>query len=716
MAKKKRVSASSKAKRAPASISPGTTRVIRWMLFGVSFLFLFLATLNIGGGLEGRVHSLLAEVLGGATFVLSILLLWLLLRRFYPDHLTPNIFTTVGALLFTLTLTGVIHSFGAGDLHQLAIDGGGGGMLGYFIYGGIGGAFGPIFGRLVLFVLMVISLILVFEPILAPLLQRAAYPEEGQEEAADEIAPLEEGKVQVMGEIQPSNLLPSFKLPRPTRIEMPVGPRKPLPVMIRTANWNYPPLDLLAKMDSKPQAGNIQRRAEIIRKTLSDFGIDVTMGAAFVGPTVTQYTLKPSEGVRLNQITARRDDLALALAAQSLRVEAPIPGKGLVGVELPNEKKAGVGLRELLESDTFKHVNSKLTLALGRDAAGAPAVADLARMPHALIAGSTGSGKSVAINSIILTLLMNNSPEELRMILVDPKRVELTSYNGLPHLLTPVITEAKDTISALGWAVGEMERRYKLFANLGKRNIDQYNQEPDAGEGKMPFIVIIIDELADLMIVAAKEVENSIVRLAQMARAVGIHLIVATQRPSVDVITGLIKANIPTRVAFAVASQIDSRTILDVSGAEKLLGQGDMLYVSTEVPQPRRVQGVFVPEKEITNIIAQIRIQSPEDQYDPSVLDHRVESRLGSSRDSGEIDDELFQEAIQTVRQYGKASTTLLQTRLSVGYARAARLITNLEDQGIIGPAKGSKPREVYGTTQENEEGRGGIAAYPERE
>ena len=715
MAKKKRSASSSKAHRAPASISPATTRLIRWMLFGVSFLFLFLATLNIGGGLETTVHTLFAQLLGGATFLLSILLLWLLLRRFYTEQLTPSLFTTVGALLFTLTLTGIIHSFGTGDLHQLAIQGGGGGMLGYFIYQGIGSTFGAAFGRLILFVLMLISLILLFEPLLAPLLQKP-----GEEDApSNDLVPLEGGQVKVMGEIQANPPAAKFTMPRITRTEMPEmlgGSKKPLPVLIRTANWMYPPLDLLTKMDAKPQAGNIQRRAEIIKKTLADFGIDVTMGAAFVGPTVTQYTLKPSEGVRLNQITARRDDLALALAAQSLRVEAPIPGKGLVGVELPNEKKAGVGLRELLESDVFKHVGSKLTLALGRDAAGAPAVADLARMPHALIAGSTGSGKSVAINSIILTLLMNNSPEELRMILVDPKRVELTNYNGLPHLLTPVITEAKDTISALGWAVREMERRYKVFASLGKRNIDQYNQEPDLGEGKMPFIVIVIDELADLMIVAAKEVENSIVRLAQMARAVGIHLIVATQRPSVDVITGLIKANIPTRVAFAVASQIDSRTILDVAGAEKLLGQGDMLYVSTEVPQPRRVQGVFVPEREITNIIAQIRLQSPEDQYDPSVLERRVESRLGSSRESGEVDDELFDEAIQVVRQYGKASTTLLQTRLSVGYARAARLITNLEDQGIIGPARGSKPREVFGSIEEDAENEAGIAAYPERE
>jgi S-DNA-T family DNA segregation ATPase FtsK/SpoIIIE len=434
-----------------------------------------------------------------------------------------------------------------------------------------------------------------------------------------------------------------------------------------------------------------------------------------VGPTVTQYTLKPADGVKLNQITARQDDLALGLAAQELRVEAPIPGKGLVGIEIPNEKKAMVGLRDILESKEFKQSGSKLALALGRDVAGAPAVVDLARMPHALVAGATGSGKSVCINSIILSLLINNSPDELRMILVDPKRVELTGYNGLPHLLTPVITESKDTIPALHWAVKEMERRYKLFQMTGKRNIEQYNQEPDMAEGKLPFIVLIIDELADLMMVAAREVESSIVRLAQMARAVGIHLIVATQRPSVDVITGLIKANIPTRIAFAVASQIDSRTIIDQSGAEKLLGYGDMMYISTDVGKPKRIQGVYASEKEINAVIAHIKIQEEGDRYDPSVLETRVESRLGGSRENGEIDDDLFNEAYEVVRQAGKASSTLLQTRLSVGYARAARLIQALEDKGLIGPAKGAKPREVYGSDAVADDEMG-IEAYPEGE
>jgi S-DNA-T family DNA segregation ATPase FtsK/SpoIIIE len=473
-------------------------------------------------------------------------------------------------------------------------------------------------------------------------------------------------------------------------------------------------------------AGNIQKRMELIQKTLGDFGIDVSMTDVRVGPTVSQYQLKPAEGVKLNAITARQDDLALALAAQSLRVEAPIPGKGLVGIEIPNEKKAMVGLREIIKSPQFTALNSKLAIALGRDAAGEPAVADLARMPHALIAGATGSGKSVAINTIILSLLMNNSPDELRMILVDPKRVELTGYNGLPHLLTPVITEPKDTVTALKRMVEEMERRYKLLASVGKRNIEQYNAEPNLAEGKLPFIVVIIDELADLMMASAREVESKIVRLAQMARAVGIHLIVATQRPSVDVITGLIKANIPTRIAFAVTSQVDSRTIIDSPGAEKLLGYGDMLYLSTEVLKPKRIQGAYASEKEVENVIGHIRIQEPNDRYDPSFLEEPVESRFGGA--GGGLDPEeenLVREAYDLFLKHNKASTSMLQTYLRLGYNKAKRIVAAMEERGMIGPERGGKQREVYHVDAGSdgdasapvvEPSEQGIAPYPENE
>jgi S-DNA-T family DNA segregation ATPase FtsK/SpoIIIE len=380
----------------------------------------------------------------------------------------------------------------------------------------------------------------------------------------------------------------------------------------------------------------------------------------------------------------------------------------------------------ILKSQQFVALNSKLAIALGRDAAGEPAVADLARMPHVLIAGATGSGKSVAINTLILSLLINNSPDELRMILVDPKRVELTGFNGLPHLLTPVITEPRDTVIALKRMVEEMERRYKLLASVGKRNIEQYNAEPNLAEGKMPFIVIVIDELADLMMASAREVEAKIVRLAQMSRAVGIHLVVATQRPSVDVITGLIKANIPTRIAFAVTSQVDSRTILDSPGAEKLLGYGDMLYVSTDVLKPKRVQGAYASEKEITNVIGHIRIQEPGDRYDPTFLEEPVESRFGGAGGGLEPEEErLVEEAYELFLKHNKASTSMLQTYLRLGYNKAKRLVAAMEERGMIGPERGGKQREVYRVDSGSEGGASapvvevseqGIAPYPENE
>jgi S-DNA-T family DNA segregation ATPase FtsK/SpoIIIE len=706
---KKRISSSSSTSRRKGA-SAGSTRTIRALLLTVAYAFLLLCVFNAAGSLGALIHSWMRDLLGNAAFLFGILLIWLALLRFFPERFAPRLFVILGSIIFTMALTGVLHSFQHGDLRADAAAGLGGGYLGFAVYAGIGGLFGASFGRLILFVFLIIGVVLMLDQLVLPLL---AGDDENEESRIHET----ENAVPVTGEIQPTANPIVRRFGRPKAPVMTLEPKKTvLPVVLRSANWNYPPLELLAKVEMRPQAGNIQKRMEIIKKTLADFGVDVTMSDAYVGPTVTQFTMKPSEGVKLNQITAREADLALALAAQSLRVEAPIPGKGAVGVEIPNEKKALVGLRELLDSNMFKAVGSKLALALGRDSAGDVTAVDLARMPHALIAGSTGSGKSVCINSIILTLLIDNSPDELRLILVDPKRVELSGYNGVPHLLTPVITEPKDAVAALAWCVREMERRYKLLQSTGKRNIDQYNQDPDLGEGRLPYIVIIVDELADLMLVAQKEIETSIVRIAQMARAVGIHLIVATQRPSTDVITGLIKANIPTRIAFAVASQIDSRTILDGAGAEKLLGYGDMLYMSTDVPRPRRIQGVWVPEKEITSVVAHIKQQEEGDRYDPNVLETRVESRLGGSRENGEVDDELFQEAVQCVRQYGKASTTLLQTRLSVGYARAARLITNLEDQGIIGPSRGSKPREVYGIAGSDDDEEVGIAAFPERE
>jgi len=458
--------------------------------------------------------------------------------------------------------------------------------------------------------------------------------------------------------------------------------------------WNFPPIDLLDESSSKAMSGNIAKNVEVIQKTLKDFGIDVAMGDVNIGPTVTQYTLKPAEGVKLNAITARANDLSLALAVHPIRIEAPIPGKSAVGVELPNKVPALVTLREVLESDEVKAAKSNLALAVGRDVAGTAFAADLKKMPHLLIAGATGSGKSVAINAMILSLLYQNSPSDLRLILVDPKRVEFTHYNGIPHLLCPVVHDVDKTVSALRWTVAEMDRRFRVLQETARRNIEAYNANPP--DGHMPYIVVVIDELADLMAQAGNEVEGAIVRLAQMARAVGIHLVVATQRPSVDVITGLIKANITNRMAFAVASQVDSRTILDLTGAERLLGNGDMLYLGNDLGKPKRVQGVIVTDKEVDKITEFLKSQSAP-QYDESILTYHAGAGSHGIGSGGEIgaEDELYEDAKEIVVMAGKASASLLQRRLRVGYARAARLLDMLEEEGIIGPAEGAKPRDV---------------------
>lgn len=460
----------------------------------------------------------------------------------------------------------------------------------------------------------------------------------------------------------------------------------------KDTNWEFPPLDLLENSTTKATSGNITKNVEVIQKTLKDFNIEVSMGDVNVGPTVTQYTLKPKEGIKLNQITARSNDLSLALAAHPLRIEAPIPGKSAVGVEVPNKIPAIVTLREMLETKEFKSCSDKsnLSIALGRDVAGNPIVIDLKRMPHLLVAGSTGSGKSIGLHSMALGFVYQNSPADLRLLIIDPKRVEFTNYNGVPHLLAPVVTEVDKAINVLRWALTEMDRRFRLFAETSRRDITSYNQNPP--DGKLPYIVIIIDELADLMAQASNEIEAAIVRLSQMARATGIHLIVATQRPSVDVITGLIKANITSRIAFAVASQIDSRTIIDQGGSEKLLGKGDMLYVGAEFGKPRRVQGPMVQEKE-TKAVTDFLKRKGQAIYDDSVINYQPARRgMGSI---GDVDDDLFEEAKAIVVQAGKASASLLQRRLRVGYARAARLLDILEEQGLIGPSDGAKPRDV---------------------
>lgn len=498
-----------------------------------------------------------------------------------------------------------------------------------------------------------------------------------------------------------------------------------------TKDYTFPPIDLLELESGSPVSGDIKANALIIQKTLEHFGIPVEMAEVNVGPSVTQFTLKPATGVKLSKLTVLQNDLALALAAHPVRIEAPIPGRSLVGIEIPNKRSMLVRLKSMFESFSPQSANHSLNIALGKNVAGQAVWTSLARMPHLLVAGATGSGKSVAINSILIAFLYQHAPEMLRFILIDPKRVELTPYNGAPHLLTPVITDPKKATAAFKWAVSEMERRYELLSEERVRDIEGYNARSKIQRDRefMPYIVIVIDELADLMAAHGREIEGSIVRLAQMARAVGIHLIVATQRPSVEVITGLIKANITSRIAFQVASQVDSRTILDMAGAEKLLGNGDMLFLSAESSKPRRIQGTYVAEKEVKRVVGFLRQHAkkiegeetaPAAGEEVAELEESFRSQPSATIDlehfsgSAQPEDELYNQAHELVIRVQKASSSMLQRHLRVGYARAARLLDILEERGIVGPQDGAKPREVLVAAPSNPERTAGGPPTPE--
>ena len=475
-------------------------------------------------------------------------------------------------------------------------------------------------------------------------------------------------------------------------------------MVVEDENYEYPPIELLSKPDKKKLKGGAKALTDTatkLQKTLYSFGVSAKVENVSVGPAITRYELKPAEGVRVSKIANLADDIALNLAAKTIRIEAPIPGKQAVGIEVPNKEKEAVHLREVLESEEFQNNKSKLTVALGKDVAGNIQLADIAKMPHVLIAGSTGSGKSVCINTIISSIIYNAKPSEVKMVMVDPKVVELSVYNGIPHLLIPVVTDPKKAAGALAWAVQEMDNRYNLFAAKGVRDIKGYNKsiEKEEGQGTLPQIVIIVDELADLMMVAAKDVEEAICRLAQKARAAGMHLVIATQRPSVDVITGLIKANVPSRIAFAVSSQVDSRTILDSVGAEKLLGKGDMLFFPTGFPKPVRVQGAFVSDEEVEKIVGFVK-KNGTANYSEDILEtiensNKTEKELAQEQAEDDETDPFLMDAIEAVIEQGTASTSFIQRRFKVGYARAGRIIDQMEERGIISGYQGSKPREV---------------------
>lgn len=710
-----------------ASVSRGIWVVLLVLAAILMTLSFFGKAGAVGIMLDQYILAFLFGAMRYAAPIILLALAWFTVKDveygYRPTH-------GIGALLFFLTASSFFHfHFATADMWTEALAGHGGGVFGMMAWP-LKMYLGSLAGLIVLAGLGLVSLFLLFNTAILhvlkiplklvdgvasigkgiadstkvtlaqidkkPIAVHGEYDaddesEEEEEESDDETPAPRSGfamkKVRALTDDEDSD-------DAEEKDEAPAGPWAQKPII-----KDLPPLTLLSEKRGKPTSGDIQANAQTIQNMLKEFGVEVDMGEIRVGPTVTQYSLKPQKGIKLSRITGLSNDLALALAAHPIRIEAPIPGKALVGIEVPNQKTALVSLRELLESKEFASRSHSMMIALGKDVAGKVWFADLPRMPHLLIAGTTGSGKTVCVNTIILSLLYQNTAETLRFIMVDPKRVELTLYNGIPHLLTPVITNVQKTVNALKWAIGEMERRFEVLAAGGSRDIGSYNaRNPDS---KLPHIVFVIDELADLMAAAAGEVEAGIIRLAQMARAVGIHLIVATQRPSVDVITGLMKANIPARIAFSVASIIDSRTILDCPGAEKLLGRGDMLFLTSELSKPVRIQDAFVSEEELKAVVDHLK-GDEEPTYDTSIVEHNAGGGTSNMFGGGSDDqDPLFNEAKTAIVQAGKASASFLQRKLKVGYARAARLLDELEAAGVIGPGDGAKPREILVTTTE---------------
>lgn len=705
--------------------------IITIIVFAVAF-FSLLSFFQAAGAAGIWINLWQGKLFGWADWLIPLLLLilgYLLLR---PSVYDLKIINYIGLVLLIAGYSGLLHlSVRNESLAQITEQGRGGGYIGYIVGHYLLQAAGLAGSLVVLLTILLVGLLIFFNSSLqagANLWQylklwfaRWRQPRDLGADDADAESLETEARAYEMSteEALEPEVSDEQSAIQSTDTEDANGQKKLIPDHVqgvkksRSVRKITIPFDLLTLSHEVPASGDIKLNAKKIETTLKNFGIDVTMGDATVGPTVTQYTLKPSEGVKLNQITALQNDLALALAAHPIRIEAPIPGKSLVGIEVPNQAVSVVKLREVLESGVYQGRKSNLMLALGKDVTGRVMMANLEKMPHLLIAGATGSGKSVCINSLIVSMLYQNSPDLLKFILVDPKRVELSIYNGIPHLLTPVITDIDKTINALRWAVNQMDERYKLLAAANKRNIESYNSARLLD--KLPYIVVVIDELADLMSVAPKEVESAIVRLAQMARAVGIHLILATQRPSVNVITGLIKANITSRIAFAVASSTDSRTIIDSSGAEKLLGNGDMLYISAELSKPKRIQGALITDQEI-NAVVQYLSERGEPQYDEAVTERQASKIAGNSSSGFEIDAEEqdLQLATEVVVRAKRASATLLQSRMRIGFAKASRLLDLLEERGIIGPQNSSKPREVLITGDELEQSQSYSEPYQE--
>ena len=693
-----------KEKRPKLNIFPETKRgVISIILFALAVIFI-LSFQGVGGVVGEYILEYSEFVFGACLWLIPLVFLAAGIIILRDIHESIYLSTLLGVVIFILSFLAIVHIFLPGERQA--------GWLGYIISWPFLELIG-FWASLVIFsAALVISILIGFN---IPLRKMPKEEEEEEEEAVAEKTPK---GIKGIGFAPPEKRMGRlikgiFKKPRfemketggeieeesvSSKVKDKETKEELLPTTHPTLkDYTFPSIDLLEADKGYPSSGDIKANMNIIEKTLENFNIPVEMGEVNVGPTVTQYTFRPASGVKLAKITALQHDISLALAAHPIRMEAPIPGRSLVGIEIPNKTATLVRLRNLLTGFDYKKDGHNLNVCLGRDVAGHAIWANLVKMPHLLIAGATGSGKSICIHSIISTLLYQKSPWELKFILIDPKRVELTFYNGIPHLLTPVIVELNKVINAFKWAIKEMEERYRLLSDVKAKDLATYNEKIAKTSPKeiLPYIVIIVDELADIMAAYGKEVEGAVVRLAQMSRAVGIHLIISTQRPSVEVITGLIKANITSRIAFQVASQVDSRTILDMAGADRLLGNGDMLFLAGDVGKPRRIQSPYTSEKEVKKIVNFLRKQAGEPEYEEEITAAVPEGQIDLEGRTVSFDDSLLEEAKDLVIATGKASASYLQRRFRIGYARAASILDMLEQKGIVGPADGAKPRKV---------------------
>ena len=706
-----------------------TTQGIFAIVFFILGVFLILSAFGGAGIIGDTSFKFFSTLFGIGYFIIPVL--FFLMSASYIRALSSSFGTLkkVNAIIFFLAGIGLVDAIVEGK----------GGLAGAIVASPLIGLFDIFITLLILWGLVIASLLILLDAKLPPLSffkkmfkkpdedeeEYEEYEEEDEEEyeedeegEEDEDKKYEDEDEDEEGEEKKSSSIKKiFGLGKDNP---PAGGEQDVIQMkhIHVGDYSPPPLSILEKDRGKPGVGDIKANANIIKRTLQNFGVDVQVDEISIGPSVTRYALKPAEGVRLSKILGLQNNLELALAAHPVRIEAPIPGRSLVGVEVPNTAKTTVGLSTLLSSGEFQSSEKPLLVSLGKDITGKCFFGNLAKMPHVLVAGATGSGKSVTVHTLITSLLFRNSPEQLRFILIDPKRVELTLYNKIPHLLTPVITDPKKAVLALKWATKEMDRRYGILEENSVRDITSYHAHIAKLDGEeaekteaMPYIAVVIDELADIMQMYPRELESVIVRLAQMSRAVGIHLTLSTQRPSVNVITGLIKANIPSRIALQVASQIDSRTILDTAGAEKLLGSGDMLYLSGEMSKPRRLQAAFISEEEVKKVVKYLIKNYGDDVHSEIDLSTNGVKNTNNSAvfeaildEDDEEEDELYAEAKETVISAGKASTSYLQRKLRIGYARAARLMDILEEKGVIGEADGSKPREILEVSNYDEE------------